>query len=61
MARLKYDQGAGSATELLEATEVLFNARQRCLDLTRSSLLLRWTALRYQGVLVAELEQEAQP
>ena len=61
VARLKYDQGAGSATELLEATEVLFNARQRCLDLTRSSLLLRWTALRYQGALVAELEQEAQP
>jgi outer membrane protein TolC len=59
--RLKYDQGAGAPGDLLEAADLLSTARQRCLDLTRSSLLLRWTALRSEDALLVELEQGTQP
>jgi outer membrane protein TolC len=61
VSRLKYDQGAGSPADLLEAAELLLNTRERCLELARSSLELRWTALRLQGGLLAELERAAQP
>jgi outer membrane protein TolC len=61
ITRLKYDQGAGAPADLLEAAELLFNSRQRCLELTRSSLLIRWDALRLQGKLLAELQGGAQP
>lgn len=56
VARLKYDQGAGSASNLMEGAELLLNSRRQCLDLDRSSLLLRWTRLRLQGELLSELE-----
>jgi outer membrane protein TolC len=56
VARLKYDQGAGSASNLMEGAELLLNSRRQCLDLARSSLLLRWTRLRLQGELLSELE-----
>jgi hypothetical protein len=46
---------------LLEAAELLLNSRQRCLDLTRSSLLTRWAAFRLQGKLLAELQGGTQP
>lgn len=61
VARLKYDQGAGAPADLLDAADLLSTARQRCLDLSRSSLLLRWTALRSEDALLAELEEGAQP
>ena len=61
VARLKYDQGAGAPADLLDAADLVSTARQRCLDLVRSSLLLRWTALRSEDALLAELEQGAQP
>ena len=61
VARLKFDQGAGSPSDLLEAADLLLNSRQRCLDLTRSSLLLRWTAFRLQGTLLAQLERGVLP
>jgi len=56
VSRLKYDQGAGSPSELLESAELRASLRQRCLDLARSSLLMRWRALRLKGGLLAELE-----
>ena len=56
VARLKYDQGAGSASNLMEGAELLLNSRRQCLDLARSSLLLHWTRLRMQGELLGELE-----
>ena len=61
VAQLKYDQGAGSPDTLLEAAELLLGSRRRCLELTRSSLLLRWSTLRFQGKLLAALEREALP
>jgi outer membrane protein TolC len=61
ITRLKYDQGAGAPSDLLEAAELLLNSRQRCLDLTRSSLLTRWAAFRLQGKLLAELQGGTQP
>ena len=61
VARLKYDQGAGAPSDLLEAADLLLNSRQRCLELTRSSLLLRWAAFRFQGGLLPELERGALP
>jgi len=61
ITRLKYDQGAGVPSDLLEAAELLLNSRQRCLDLTRSSLLTRWAAFRLQGKLLAELQGGTQP
>jgi len=59
--RLKYDQGATSPTDLLETAELLLNSRERCLELARSSLLLRWAAFRFQGKLLAELERSPLP
>jgi outer membrane protein TolC len=56
VARLKYDQGAGSASNLMEGAELLLNSRRQCLDLARSSLLLHWTRLRMRGELLSELE-----
>jgi outer membrane protein TolC len=61
VARLRFDQGAGTPAELLEAAELLLNSRQRCLELTRESLLLRWTAWRLQGNLLAQLQGGALP
>lgn len=61
VARLKYDQGAGSPSDLLEAAEVLLNSRQHCLEQTGGSVLLRWAALRFQGGLLAELESGTLP
>lgn len=61
ITRLKFDQGAGSPSDLLEAAQLVLNSRQRCLELTRSSLLLRWAAFRLEGKLLAELERPAQP
>ena len=61
VARLKYDQGAGLPSELLEAAELLLNSRQRCLELARSSLLVRWEALRFQSKLLAEVQRGATP
>jgi outer membrane protein len=60
VARLKYDQGAGSASNLMEGAELLLSSRRQCLDLARSSLLLHWTRLRMQGELLGELKGEGQ-
>ena len=60
VARLKYDQGAGSASNLTEGAEQLLNSRRQYLDLARSSLLLHWTRLRMQGELLGELLGEGQ-
>jgi outer membrane protein TolC len=61
VARLKYDQGAALPSNLLEAAELLVSLRQRCLELARSSWLMRWSAIRFQGGLLAELEGGTQP
>jgi outer membrane protein TolC len=61
VARLKYDQGAGSPSDLLEAAQLLAGLRQHCLEIARSSWLMRWDALRLQGVLLDELERGTQP
>ena len=61
VARLKYDQGAALPSNLLEAAELLVSLRQRCLELARSSWLMRWNAIRFQGGLLAELEGGTQP
>jgi outer membrane protein TolC len=61
VASLKYDQGAGSDSDLLEAAGLLLTSRERCLDLTRSSLLLYWRVLETQGRLEASLEKGALP
>jgi outer membrane protein TolC len=61
VARLKYDQGAGSALDLLEAAGLLLTSREHCLDLTSSSLLLDWSVLQTQGHLEASLEKGMLP
>jgi outer membrane protein TolC len=61
VTRLKYDQGAGSPSDLLEAAELLLSSRQRCLQLTKASLQLRWAAYRLQGKLLAELQSGVLP
>ena len=61
VARLKYDQGAGSASSLVEAAELLLSSRRQCLDLARSSLLLHWARLQTQGELIGELEGGERP
>jgi outer membrane protein len=61
ITRLKFDQGAASPSDLLEAAQLVLNSHQRCLELTRSSLLLRWAAFRLEGKLLAELERRALP
>ena len=61
VARLKYDQGAGSASNLMEGAELLLNSRRQCLDLAQSNLLLHWTRLRAQGELLREVEGGEQP
>ncbi len=61
VARLRYDQGAGAPSELLEAAELLFASRQRALELARSGLLIRWEALRLQSKLLAEVQRGALP
>lgn len=61
VARLKYDQGAGSPSDLLDAAGLLLTSRERCLDLARSSLLLYWSVLQSRGGLEADLEKGALP
>ncbi len=61
ITRLKFDQGAGSPTDLMEAAQLVLNSRQHCLELTRSSLLLRWAAFRLEGKLLPELGRRTLP